>query len=173
MVEPTPKPVPAPLGKSLGNIHRDTIPIFVFEDVLEEILEFSEGDLSREVGGFLLGGLHTDRVLYVEVRHFLPALAAESRAASLTFTHETWASMTRQVEREYPDEMVVGWQHTHPGFGIFLSGYDLFIHRNFFNHPWQIAMVVDPKRHELGFFQWRNDKVEDCGFIAVEGEVKV
>ena len=168
MVEPLPKPVPTTAGNSLGNLYRDSIPIFINEDILEKIIEFSEQDLSRERGGFLVGGLHRDRFLYVEIRHFLPALAAQSRAASLTFTHDTWSAMNRQVESHYPDELVLGWQHTHPGFGVFLSGYDLFIHRNFFNHPWQVALVVDPKRQEFGFFQWRNGRVRDCGFVAVK-----
>jgi proteasome lid subunit RPN8/RPN11 len=62
---------------------------------------------------------------------------------------------------------VVGWHHTHPGFGVFLSGYDLFIHQHFFREPWQIALVIDPQRQELGFFQWRGDRVSDCGFVCV------
>ena len=169
MVKPKKKPIPTQRGNSLGNIYRNAIPIFVYEEVLEEILDFSEKDMTRERGGFLLGGLHRDRHLFLEVRHFLPALAAESRAASLTFTHDTWATMNRQVEEEYPNELVVGWQHTHPGFGVFLSGYDLFIQKNFFNHPWQVALVVDPKRKEFGFFQWRDGRVKDCGFMTVAG----
>ena len=84
MVEPFPKPVATTAGNSLGNLYRDSIPIFIYENVLEEIIEFSEQDVTRERGGFLVGGLHRDRYLYVEIRHFLPALAAHSRAASLT-----------------------------------------------------------------------------------------
>ena len=71
---------------------------------------------------------------------------AVSGGASLTFTHETWADLHSQVEQKYPTEMIVCWHHTHPGFGVFLSGYDQFIHRNFFPEPWQIALVVDPRR---------------------------
>ena len=169
MVEPTSKPVPAAQGSSLGNLYRNSIPIFIHENILEEIIEFSEQDLSRERGGFLLGGLHRDVYVYVEIRHFLPAHAAQSRAASLTFTHDTWSTMNRQVESQFPNEHVVGWQHTHPGFGVFLSGYDVFIHRNFFKQPWQVALVVDPKRQELGFFHWRDGRVKDCGFVTVTG----
>ena len=174
MIEPIPIPVPLahpkPQGKAIGRIYDDSLPIFVHETVLEEILDYSEQDLTCEVGGFLLGGLYQDRRRYVELRHFLPARDAQSRAASLTFTHETWAMLHREAPRRYPDDVVLGWHHTHPGFGVFLSGYDLFIHRNFFHQNWQIAMVVDPKRQELGFFQWRGDQVADCGFICILDE---
>ena len=154
----------------MGMIYPDALPIFFHESVLEEVLDFSERDTTRELGGFLLGVVSEEDPKFVDVRHFLPAADARSRAASLTFTHETWATLTRQVEERFPDEIVVGWHHTHPGFGIFLSGYDLFIHRNYFSAQWHIAMVVDPQRHEFGFFQWRNGEVVDCGFVCVFGE---
>ena len=167
MDQPTPKPVPVGRSASLGNFYRDGVTIFVYEDVLEEIVTFSEQDLARETGGFLLGGVHRDRFLYVEIRHFLPA-RAQSQAASLKFTHETWSTMNRQVEADFPDETVLGWQHTHPGLGIFLSEYDLFIHRNFFSQSWQVALVVDPVRQLLGFYEWRDERIKDCGFVATQ-----
>src|SRR5205823_14556508 len=56
----------------------------------------------------------------------------------------------------HPGLDIVGWYHTHPDFGIFLSGHDLFIHQHFFNQPLQVAYVVDPIRQTRGFFQWRD-----------------
>ena len=155
-------------GAAIGTIHDDSYTVLIADAVLEEILEYSEQDLNREAGGFLIGRGDTTPRRHVEVCHFLPAVQARSRIASLMFTHDTWATMTREVERQFPDEAVLGWHHTHPGFGVFLSAYDLFIHRNFFREPWQIALVVDPRRQELGFFQWRDDQVVDCGFVCTK-----
>ena len=171
MITPIPKHAPARdrwRGKAIGTIHEDTLPIFVYETALEEILEYSEQDRSHELGGFLIGGLHVDGGEYVEVRHFVHAEAAHSRAASLTFTHQTWSRLRCEIEQRFPEEMVVGWQHTHPNLGVFLSAYDVFLHRNFFGEPWQIAMVVDPQRQEFGFFQWRRNEIVDCGILVVE-----
>ena len=58
----------------------------------------------------------------------------------------------------------MGWYHTHPNFGIFLSHHDLFIHHNFFAQPLQVAYVVDPINQTRGFFQWR-----DGGMTQVAG----
>lgn len=154
-------------SRSIGTLHGDAYRVLVAEPVLETILDYSEQSLRRELGGFLLGDPGLPDASSVQVSDFLPAVDARSRAASLTFTHDTWAAMTREVAERFPGRSVVGWHHTHPGFGIFLSGYDLFIHQHFFREPWQIAMVVDPQRQELGFFQWRNGRVTDCGFICV------
>ena len=49
---------------------------------------------------------------------------------------------------------MVGWYHTHPGWGVFLSGMDTFICDHFFNKPLDVALVIDPCQHERGFFQW-------------------
>ena len=155
-------------ARAIGSIYRGAAIIVIQEPVLEEIIEYSERGRTREVGGFLLGGTYGEDPPFVVVRHFHPALQALSGGASLTFTHETWADLNRQAEQRYPGEIVLGWQHTHPGFGIFLSGYDLFIHRHFFPQLHQVALVVDPQRQELGFFQWREGEVKDCGFVCAE-----
>lgn len=176
MIEPVAKASPiadrSAYARLVGTVFDDAPKIYAFEDVLNDVLEYFESDQARELGGFLVGGLHEDREMYVEVRGFLPATGIESGAVSLTFTHRTWATMTRQVEDRFPDELLLGWAHTHPGLGIFLSSYDLFIHRHFFTQPWHIALVVDPRRRQLGFFQWHRGQVVNCGFICVRRAVR-
>ncbi|MCA9153303.1 MAG: Mov34/MPN/PAD-1 family protein [Planctomycetales bacterium] len=173
-VQPVAKPLPVAPGRqrvrTIGRLRPHCLPIFVHESVLESILDYSEQDLRQERGGFLIGGFYHDQRQYIEVRSFLPATETRAGAASLRFTHDTWASLTREVDQRFPDELVVGWQHTHPNLGVFLSGYDLFIHRNFFRETWQVALVVDPVRQEFRFFQWQADEIVDCGFICVQSE---
>ena len=170
MINPVAKPLPTADGSastSLGMLYTGLPTIYIFEDVLDQMLRHFERDLRREQGGLLLGGLHEDRGVYVEVRGFLPATGAQARATSLRFTHATWAAMNRRAEEDFPGELVLGWVHTHPGLGVFLSSYDLFIHRHFFSQPWHIALVIDPRKDELGFFQWHGQRVVDCGFVCV------
>jgi len=169
-VQPTPKPAPSSDNASVKSIgtHNVEAPVYIHESVLEEILDYSHSDMHHEVGGFLLGDLYSDCTRpYIEVNKFCPAEEAKSRAASFTFTHETWAAVHREIDEEHPDLRIVGWHHTHPGFGIFLSGYDLFIHRNYFGEWWQVAMVVDPQQQEMAIFQWTGDEIEPHGFICV------
>ena len=155
------------IGEPFGRLYDDAVAVVMRGSVLDAVIDYSESEPTRELGGFLVGRHEPNGRPRVVVNHFLPAVDAQSAAASLTFTHETWSAANRQVEQQYPDQKIVGWHHTHPNFGIFLSGYDLFIHRNFFPHPWQIALVVDPQRQELGFYQWRGSEVADCGFVYV------
>jgi proteasome lid subunit RPN8/RPN11 len=153
-------------SRTIGTIHDDAVAIAIREQVLDQILEYSAGEPLAEIGGFLIGAVRGSGQVVV-VESFLPAEHTRSRAGSVTFTHETWATLTRQSAERFPGKRVVGWHHTHPGLGVFLSAYDLFIHRNFFREPWQIAMVVDPRAQELGFFHWRGGDVHDCGFLCL------
>ena len=62
----------------------------------------------------------------------------------------------------------MGWIHTHPNFGIFLSEYDRFVHENFFSEEYQVAYVVDPIQSIEGFYFWINSKLEKCkGFYKL------
>ena len=73
------------------------------------------------------------------------------------------------MDRKYKDKKIVGWIHTHPNFGIFLSENDRFIQQNFFTDANQVAYVVDPIQNDEGFFFWVNEKLERCpGFYLFD-----
>ncbi len=114
----------------------------------------------REVGGVLVGRTPRDGGLPL-VTGAIAALQADERRATLTFTQDAWEHVHRTLDAEFPsDEQIVGWYHSHPGFGIFLSEHDLFIHRNFFSGLSQVALVVDPHACTEGVFTWTGGDVE-------------
>ena len=97
---------------------------------------------------------------FVWITQSLEAKHYANTQASFTYTHDTWEEITRQRDERYPDSDIVGWYHTHPSFGIFLSHHDLFIHQNFFSRPLQVAYVIDPINQTGGFFEWRDGRME-------------
>ena len=132
----------------------------VFVEVSENssrfINEYCSSDTARELAGILLGGYaEKEGHFHVFVEAAIEAKFTDASRGSVTFTHQSWEYINRVRDEEYPELSMVGWFHTHPGFGIFLSGYDKFIHQNFFNLPWQIAFVLDPIAHEQGIFGWK------------------
>mmetsp|Transcript_61234 Transcript_61234/g.133006 ORF Transcript_61234/g.133006 Transcript_61234/m.133006 type:complete len:216 (-) Transcript_61234:42-689(-) len=57
-------------------------------------------------------------------------------------------NMLKQTGRP---EMVVGWYHSHPGFGCWLSGVDINTQQSFEAlNPRAVAVVVDPKQSVKG-----------------------
>ncbi|AGC46686.1 hypothetical protein MYSTI_05407 [Myxococcus stipitatus DSM 14675] len=106
-----------------------------------------------EVCGVLVGRLLEDaHGPYLSITHVIRGEAAKQEGAQVTFTHDTWNHIHREMDSKHPDEQIVGWYHTHGGFGIFLSEMDTFIHRNFFSQPHQVAYVYDPLAGSEGFF---------------------
>lgn len=145
----------------VGNVEVDDVKIYIKQDVYKEIEKFSKIDTSRERGGILIGDYaEINNKKNVIISAFIEAKYTDASASTLTFTHETWNYIHEEQKRLYSEKKILGWQHTHPSYGIFLSNYDIFIQENFFNLPWQIAYVVDPIAGTRGFFQWRNGKVE-------------
>ena len=137
--------------------------IFVSEEAFDRATERGQADLTREVGGVLIGKIHKDKSgPFLKVDATIDALYAEEKGTELTFTQETWDYIHKELESKHKDKKIVGWYHTHPGFGIFLSDRDQFIHQSFFNLPYQIALVYDPKSHEHGVFAWHDNEPARC-----------
>lgn len=126
----------------------------------DSIYEHVFGNADREVGGVLVGRVPREDGLPL-ITGAIPAVNADEQRATLTFTQDAWQHFHQTLDSEFPeDEQIVGWYHSHPGFGIFLSGHDLFIHRNFFSGPSQVALVVDPIAATEGVFVWRDGDVQ-------------
>lgn len=124
----------------------------VLQSVLNEIKEHGRSSMYAEVCGVLVGSLCWDGEPYLLIDGRIEGKHASHQSGSVTFTSETWDFIHEELSAKYPERKIVGWYHTHPGFGIFLSNMDAFIHENFFSFPWEPAYVFDPQAETDGFF---------------------
>jgi len=132
------------------------LPVYVDVDVIRDMEAHALSDTSVELGGVLLGGQYEDDEgrPFVLISDSLRAAHYESTKGSFKFTHDTWSAISRERD-EFPEDLqMVGWYHTHPGWGVFLSGMDKFICHNFFNKKLDVAFVIDPCQQERAFFEW-------------------
>ncbi len=110
-----------------------------------ELIAHAKSSLNAEVCGVLAGEVcEDDEGLFVDVQVLVRGSAASQASTHVTFTQDTWNQIHGTLEREYPDLRIVGWYHTHPGFGVEFSEMDVFIQRNFFPGPTHLALVTDP-----------------------------
>lgn len=131
------------------------LPVFFTQSVIETIALHAASDMDNEVGGWLAGRWCRDGragTEFVVVEALLPAQQVRSGSTFLTFTHDSQVAMLSALEEQYENKCVVGWYHTHPRMGIFLSGYDTWLHDHFFPQPWQVALVVEPHTRQAGLF---------------------
>lgn len=151
--------------RPIGDPTWAAVDIFIEEPALRASQAHALSSLNREVAGVLVGPRpekQPDGRYIVHIHDTIIAKYTVMHGASVTYTPESWRYMNDVLRERYPDDtaVMVGWYHTHPGFGIFLSGMDLFIHQNFFTQIWHVAFVLDPRAHISGFFCWNRQLTE-------------
>jgi len=133
-------------------------------------------DLENEVGGWLVGKWRADRRSgehFIIVEAILPAPHTRHGSAYLTFTQDTQLALYDALKARYPAKDLVGWYHTHPRMGVFLSSDDTWLHNNFFPEAYQVALGIEPYFGTGGFFIRRSDGRLDprqyYGFYELSG----
>jgi proteasome lid subunit RPN8/RPN11 len=139
----------------------------VSTEVARQIRQHARSNGKTEVCGVLVGAEDGGMT---SVHACIAGVNAAQGGAHVTFTQDTWEHIYKIKDRDYPDTRIVGWYHSHPGFGVFLSEHDTFIHKNFFSSPQQVAWVYDPHSDEEGCFGWKNGRLERVAqFAFVDG----
>jgi proteasome lid subunit RPN8/RPN11 len=143
-----------------------TLQVTMAAEAQRKIRQHARSSMDAEICGVLIGTMEPGRTVVEET---IAGAGARQAGTHVTFTQETWAHIYEVKDAQYPDHRIVGWYHSHPSFGIFLSDHDLFIHRNFFSDANQIAWVVDPHSDEEGCFAWQEGEIAPLRRITVEG----
>jgi proteasome lid subunit RPN8/RPN11 len=131
------------------------VSVFITQKAYVRFCAHAGSDLDNEVGGWLLGKWRMDRKSgeqFIVIETVLPAQHTQHGSAFLTFTQESQVALHNLLQEDYPDKELVGWFHTHPRMGVFLSAYDTWLHHNFFPEMWQVALVIEPYSNRGGFF---------------------
>ncbi len=155
-----------------------TVSVFVTQPAYARVCVHAASDLDNEVGGVLVGQWYRDESSgeeFVVAESVIPARYTRQGPVYLTFTPDSLVYFLNTVEEQYPGKRIVGWYHTHPRMGVFLSRYDTFLHGSFFPEPWQVALVVEPHSSTAGFFIRRKDGELDpshyFGFYELNGNL--
>jgi len=141
--------------KTLITQNEPAVSIFVTQKAYIRFCAHSGTDLNNEVGGWLLGKYRIDRSSgdqFIVVDTILPAQQIIHGNAFLTFTQDSQVTLLNYVYDHLSTKDVLGWFHTHPRMGVFLSEYDTWLHENFFPELWQVALVIEPFSSSGGFF---------------------
>ena len=135
---------------------QDPSAIRIDSEVVRQIRQHARSESKTEVCGVLIGN-ETDNG--INVSSCIAGVNATQGGAHVTFTQDTWEHIYKIKDKEFPNERILGWYHSHPGFGVLLSDHDTFIHRNFFSSKRQVAWVYDPHSDEEGCFGWQGDRI--------------
>jgi COP9 signalosome complex subunit 5 len=99
-----------------------------------------------EVMGLLLGKVDAHTMLVMDA-FALPVEGTETRVNAQAQAYEYMAAYTESAKQVCRLENVIGWYHSHPGYGCWLSGID--VSTQMLNQQFQepfVAIVIDPVR---------------------------
>ncbi|MBI1855175.1 MAG: Mov34/MPN/PAD-1 family protein [Chloroflexi bacterium] len=148
---------------------------FMTQPAYSRVCVHSVSDTRNEVGGILIGQWCVDEnnEQFIVIEHALPARYTRQGSVYLTFTQDSLVDIHEQIDTNYKGQKILGWYHTHPSMGVFLSHYDTWLHNHFFPEPWQVALVVEPVSSTGGFFVRQKNGLFDptryFGFYELDG----
>jgi hypothetical protein len=186
------KPLAALLRASvqLGQAHDEDMPVFVPQQVMDEVVTLAKAPGAEETGGVLIGKLYNDAgspEIMVEVSGQVSAQHVHAELYRLGFTAETWTAVKAAIDLRSDDEIMVGWWHTHRyrketckgcekryagtcASPIFMSPQDLHFQRTVFFRPWSIALVIGSSPSgclDFALYGWRHGIVEPRAFHLI------
>jgi len=149
--------------KKGGEVSADSdFQVFFCDHVLDSLWKHARTSPDLECAGLLLGhpfvqpgafGRAGHDIHFLVVAQTIPYDTPEQHAGHVVVSAQALAEADAKARKELPGLRPVGWYHTHPGHGIFLSGHDKIITHSIFNASWQIAAVLDPQQNQFGLFR--------------------
>mmetsp|Transcript_60256 Transcript_60256/g.70386 ORF Transcript_60256/g.70386 Transcript_60256/m.70386 type:complete len:311 (+) Transcript_60256:256-1188(+) len=117
--------------------------IHVSSLALLKMLKHGRAGVPMEVMGLMLGQFVDDYTIHCVDVFAMPQSGTGVSVEAVDPVFQTkMLDMLKQTGRP---EMVVGWYHSHPGFGCWLSGVDINTQNSFEAlNPRAVALVVDP-----------------------------
>ena len=157
------------------NKEEHVFPVYIQQQTLTEINILSRNS-NLEIFGYLVGKIFKwKQKPYTVIKSQLYIEDAVHSDRYSTSQIEGMAGKYdiafQKLKYEHSDEdiRIIGWWHSHPNFGCFLSSSDLQTQKYFFPESYQVALVIDPIREDYKFFTL--DKSLSKGYRAVSNAI--
>lgn len=136
---------------------RGLFEVYILSETLGKILQHCKSQVPYEAIGFLVGKDYSWLgKMYVQIDGaiFGKTLASQVR---VEFDEGVMGEIVTELRQKYSGKKVVGWYHSHPGYGCFMSSTDIETQKACFREPYHIALVVDPIQELVDFFKLQED----------------
>src|SRR5881296_2158734 len=130
----------SPGGRSSS---RAPYPIFFQQEAVIALQEHLKSSPTQAIFGFLIGDVYRDPengALYTVIDKTLKLSQAIYGDKTEVVVSRLWERMQEQLRKA--SASLLGWYHSHPGQGGFLTAHDVETHEKFFTEPWQVAILV-------------------------------
>lgn len=116
---------------------------------LIKMLRHGKAGIPIEVMGLMLGKFVDHTQIQIHDVFAMPQTGTGVSVEAIDPVYQT--KMLEMYEQIGNNDIIVGWYHSHPGFGCWLSGVDINTQQNFeFLNKRAIAVVIDPVQSVRG-----------------------
>lgn len=139
--------------------------VLISTSAIAKILAVDALDVTKESAGLLIG--HYDEENGQLVITDIDTGKQRQTPTFVVMDDEALVRIVEDLQSKGSEEYIIGWWHTHPGYGCFLSGTDKGTQRTYQNlFENAVAMVIDPSKYyrshnsedlEIKFFRMIND----------------
>lgn len=117
--------------------------VYISSLALVKMLKHGRAGVPMEVMGLMLGEFVDDYTVKVVDVFAMPQSGTGVSVEAVDPVFQT--KMLEMLKQTGRPEMVVGWYHSHPSFGCWLSGVDINTQQSFEQlNPRAVAVVIDP-----------------------------
>jgi len=136
--------------------------VSISKGVLNKVMDRAKAT-DNEVIGILVGSIENHTIMVEDA----VSGEQESDDTRATLPPKTIAEVTDKILKGEVKGRIVGWYHSHPGFGLFMSTTDVNTQKNLQQFSSKVtAMIVDPDDEDFGFFTLH----ENAGVVQLEDD---
>lgn len=152
--------------ESSGILYTDsTFDLYIHEEAFKKMLfnalEFAGRNL--ETMGFLVGDRFSfSGKEYTVVRDMVSG-ELDATPSSVKFERQGFKTLFEKLDTmgEY---VLLGWYHSHPGYGCFMSSVDMQTQSEMFRERYHVAIVVDPVNRDFRVFRVEEGRLYEKSF---------
>jgi 26S proteasome regulatory subunit N11 len=131
-----------------------------FDKMMKQCAVFAKRHL--EAMGYLVGDYC--RWKNKEYTIIEDAVTSDLETTSVSVHFQAFEKAFDQLDKIDFDYVIVGWYHSHPGHGCFMSQTDISTQKRMFNKPFHSAIVVDPINKEFKVYKMMGNVPEEKVF---------
>lgn len=118
-----------------------------------------------EVMGLMLGSFHVNEGRIYALVKDVVTTDLEASTVRVRFKRGGFEQLFESLDSCGFEYVIVGWYHSHPGHGCFLSKTDVDTQRTMFGEKHHTALVIDPIGQDVRAFFLEDDEVRERPFV--------
>jgi LysM repeat protein len=143
---------------------REHLKIYMEDYAYTFLKRMSRQDTESGCAAVLLGEARwKDSVSYIFIRSALKIEEPDISAEHMPFSDAVWSNIHKDMEKYFPDQEVIGWSLSLPGFNMKMNDIMLRSHLDHFAGNQKVLFVMEPGEKEEAFFLYENSQMAKQG----------